>query len=65
MNKPNVFVQIYAFHPTFGRKVMSFCPNLYFLPHIWTKTLFLLYAAKLRILTEVRAVYCNCRARFL
>ncbi len=38
MNKPRVFVQIYTFYPTFGRKVMSFCPNLYFLPHIWTKT---------------------------
>ena len=26
------------FYPTFGRKLGSFCPNLCFLPHIWTKT---------------------------
>lgn len=36
-----IFVQIYAFYPTFGRKSTYFCPNLYFLPHIWTKIGFL------------------------
>ena len=36
-NKTSVFVQIYGFYPTFGRKLVCFCPNLWFLPHIWTK----------------------------
>ena len=31
------FAQIYTFHPTFGRKSVSFRPNLHFLPHIWAK----------------------------
>ena len=31
------FAQIYTFYPTFGRKSVSFRPNLYFLPHIWAK----------------------------
>lgn len=34
-----VFVQIYTFCPTFGQKSPYFRPNLYFLPHIWTKIL--------------------------
>ena len=38
MNKPRVFVQIYTFYPIFGQKEVDFCPNLYFLAHIWTKT---------------------------
>ncbi len=32
-----IFAQIHPFYPTFGRKSISFCPNLPFLPHIWAK----------------------------
>jgi len=38
-----IFVQIYTFYPTFGRKSTYFCPNLYFLPHIWTKIVFFIW----------------------
>ena len=38
-DKKPIFVQIYTFHPTFGQKSPYFRPNLYFLPHIWTKIL--------------------------
>ena len=33
-----LFAQIYGFYPTFGRKPTDFCPNLWFLTHIWAKT---------------------------
>ena len=32
-----LFAQIYGFYPTFGRNLTDFCPNLWFLPHIWAK----------------------------
>ena len=32
-----LFAQIYGFYPTFGRKSTDFCPNLWFLTHIWAK----------------------------
>ena len=32
-----LFAQIYGFYPTFGRKPTDFCPNLWFLTHIWAK----------------------------
>jgi len=32
LDKASVFVQIYTFYLTFGRKLLIFCPNLYFLP---------------------------------
>ena len=32
-----LFAQIYGFYPTFGRNLTDFCPNLWFLTHIWAK----------------------------
>ena len=32
-----LFAQIHGFYPTFGRKSTDFCPNLWFLTHIWAK----------------------------
>ena len=40
MDETDVFVQIYIFYPTFGQNPINFRPNLYLLPHIWTKSVF-------------------------
>lgn len=66
MDETDVFVQIYIFYPTFGQKQRDFRPNLYFLHHIWTKSVFLLFQRKKQPRPSVMtaSVVCLCSFSF-